>query len=62
MKAIILIMALGSTAMADSTQYFVNQKPVTKTEALISLVKDPSAKVVKCQEQELSKKATIVNK
>ena len=60
MKTLIILIALSSTAQAQ--QYYVNEKPVTKTEALIALVKSPDAKVVKCQEQELSKKATIVNK
>lgn len=61
MKTLTILITLFAT-QAMAQQYYVNEKPVTKTEALIALVKQPDAKVVKCQEQELSKKATIVNK
>ena len=47
---------------ARAQTYHMDNKEITKVEALLALAKNKSAVVYKCQQQELSDKATIRNK
>lgn len=64
-KVIIMLMVLGSQAMA-AEQVFVKELPkdqITKVEALrILITSDNKQAVYKCQQVEVSDKGTIKNK
>lgn len=61
MKPLLLTLALtlvGAISQAETT-YHVSGREVTKTEALKALLKDSQAQVTKCQDVELTDKATL---
>lgn len=62
MKYLITLITLISLNVNAQVYKDGNGKELTKTEALLTLAKNPNAIVVKCQQQELSDKATIRNK
>lgn len=47
---------------AGAQEYYIDGKPATKVDAIVTLAKNPGAQVVRCQPQELSEKATLRNK
>jgi hypothetical protein len=62
---LVLYFVLGilSTARAEDKEYYMhNNKKITKVEALKTLIQQPQAVVIRCQQLELSEKATLVKK
>jgi hypothetical protein len=61
-----VVVAMAEDLRPESSEYQVTTVkgtvPVTKVEALRALVTDPNAVVMRCQQQELSDKATLRNR
>lgn len=62
MKAVLVLLTIATIANADDPKFFIKGKEGTKADAIRALVLDPKAEVVKCNEQELTNKATLRNK
>lgn len=63
MKLLILTMLLTLTSISQAEPtYQVNGKAATKLEAVMSLMKDKNADVIKCAPQELTEKITLKNR
>ena len=58
---IIRSIAFGAD-IKPTERYYHNGREITKVEALVTLLKNRDAEVTKCQQQEVSDKATIRNK
>lgn len=46
-KAVLFVLIALSLSQANASEYFLNGKKITKGEAMLALMKDPSANVVK---------------
>lgn len=61
--ALYFILGLATQVRAEDKEFYLhNNKKITKVEALRTLVVDQKAIVIRCQQLELSDKATLVKK
>lgn len=63
MKSVVVIgmLLIGSYSHAEQS-FTINGREGTKLEALKALIANPEAKVVRCNDVELTEKATLKNK
>lgn len=62
MKTFLAILLVSSLAQAAEKTYHINDKEVSKTDAIKALLANPKTQVFQCQQVELTDKVTLRNK